>query len=52
MKIADTAKDTGVKTENLMRKAWTVLDAASEKERPSEFISNKGKMAIQGFEKP
>ena len=52
MKVADTAKATVAKAENLGRKAWTVLDAASKKERPSEVLSNKGKMAIQGIEKP
>lgn len=38
-----------VKTaETLARKAWTVLDAASEKEAPGEVLSDEAMRAIQG----
>lgn len=38
-----------VKTaETLVRKTWTVLDAASEKEAPGEVLSDEAMRAIQG----
>jgi hypothetical protein len=34
--------------ESSIRKIWTILDAASEKELPSEFLSRDAVRAIQG----
>ena len=45
---ADVArKGVGV-VESLVRKAWSVLDAASEKKVPSENLSKGAIRAIQG----
>jgi hypothetical protein len=40
---------TAVKeTENLIKKAWSIMDAASEKAQPSEYLSPKTIQSIQG----
>ncbi len=45
---ADAVK-TGAKiAETIIRKAWSILDAASEKRMPSESLSKQAIKAIQG----
>jgi hypothetical protein len=40
---------TAVKeTEKLIKKAWSIMDAASEKAQPSEYLSPKAVQSIQG----
>lgn len=34
--------------ENLVKKAWSILDAASEKKRPSEYLGERARRSIQG----
>ena len=34
--------------ENLVKKAWSVLDAASEKQKPSEYLRPEAIRSIQG----
>lgn len=45
VKTAETVK-RGV--EGLMKKAWSVMEAATEKEKASQYLSEKGIKAIQG----
>ena len=55
MLIADatvkTAQATEKGAENLIRKAWSVMDAASEKQAPSQFLSDRAMNSIQGKER-
>lgn len=50
--IAQTATDTARTAlkvaEGTVRKAWSLLDAASEKKAPSQFLSANAIKAIQG----
>jgi hypothetical protein len=52
MKLEKVVTDTATKSvkvaENLVKKAWSVLDAATEKEKASQFLSDAGIKAIQG----
>lgn len=56
--IEKTAADTTVqaaqevekKTEQLLKKVWSVMDAAAEKQTPSQYLSDAGIKAIQGKE--
>jgi hypothetical protein len=44
---------TGVKvTEAAVKKAWSIMDAASEKRAPSEYLSQHAIKAIQGIAQP
>lgn len=46
--ITETAR-TGTKiAEAGVKKAWSILDAASEKKPPSEVLSQKAVRAVQG----
>ena len=45
-----TADATRRGLEQLVRKAWSVMDAASEKRRPSEYLSGQGVRSIRGEE--
>lgn len=51
-KAIDTAKDVsqkGLKTaDSTIKKAWSILDAASEKKPPSEYLSKRAISSIQG----
>ncbi len=48
-KEATAVTQTAVKESfNLVKKAWSILDAASEKTPPSEFLSPKAIQSIQG----
>lgn len=48
----NTAKDVTQKAigvvDSMMKKAWSILDAASEKKPPSEILKPKAINAIQG----
>lgn len=33
---------------NLVKKAWSIMDAASEKNRPGEYLSPQAIQSIQG----
>jgi hypothetical protein len=50
--ITDTAVKTGQKlekgVEGLMRKAWSVMEAASERKAPSQYLSDRAVRSIQG----
>ena len=52
--IADTAVTTADTArrglEALVKKAWSIMDAASEKQRPSEYLSEQAVRSIQGKE--
>ena len=52
--IADTAIKTADATrrrlETMVRKAWSIMDAASEKRRPTEYLSGQGVRSMQGKE--
>ena len=49
IKTATDAVKTGTKLmEATLKKAWSVLDAASEKKPPSEVLSKKAVKAVQG----
>ena len=43
-----TLKATERGAERLMKKAWSVVDAASEKRRPSEYLGERARRSIQG----
>lgn len=45
---SDVTRKTIRTAESLVHKAWTVLDAASEKRPPSDVLSQKAVKAIQG----
>ena len=34
--------------EALVKKAWSVMDAAAEKQKPSEYLSRRAVRSIQG----
>ena len=44
--VIDQAKNL---SETTVRKAWSILDAASEKRPPSEYLSQAGIKSIQGL---
>ena len=52
--IADTTVKTARATEKgaegLVKKAWSVMDAASEKKTPSQFLGDHAVRSIQGRE--
>ncbi len=45
VKTAQTAEKGA---ESLIRKAWSVMDAASEKKAPSQFLGDHAVRSIQG----
>jgi hypothetical protein len=47
---ADVSQTTIRIIEGTIKKAWSILDAASEKKPPSEMLSPKAITAIQGNE--
>ncbi len=48
--VVDTAQQ-GIKfAETAVRKAWSILDAVSEKKTPSEYLSQQAVNAIQGLD--
>lgn len=44
----DTARTAEKGLESLVRKAWTFLDAASEKKTPSQYLTDRGVGSIRG----
>lgn len=49
--VVDTTKvmqTTMRETEKLVKKAWSIMDAASEKAQPSEYLSPRAVQSIQG----
>jgi hypothetical protein len=48
----DVVKATAKLTEAAIRKVWSILDAASEKKPPSEYLSQDAIKAIQGVAQP
>jgi len=51
--IAKAAVDTTTKlAETAIKKAWSILDGASEKKPPSEYLSQNAIKAIQGIARP
>lgn len=36
--------------EQLLKKVWSIMDAAAEKQTPSQYLSDVGIQAIQGKE--
>ena len=46
--VADTVRTTLKVAETAVKKAWTLMDAATQKERPSEALSPRAIQAIQG----
>ena len=48
----NTTRDAAQKSlravDSAVKKAWTILDAASEKKPPSEYLSKQAVSAIQG----
>jgi hypothetical protein len=50
--VTDAAVKTGQRVEKgvegLMRKAWSVMEAASEKKAPSQYLSDRAVRSIQG----
>ncbi|HNZ02198.1 MAG TPA: hypothetical protein PKJ34_13360 [Anaerolineaceae bacterium] len=50
MKAAQDAAGKGVRlVETAVKKAWSILDAASEKQRPTDILSQKSIRSMQGF---
>lgn len=45
---AKTAKAAERSMEGLVRKAWTIMDAASEKRPPSKYLTGRATRSIQG----
>lgn len=43
-----TAQNVEKGVEQFIKKAWSVMDAAAEKQKASEYLSDKGIKAIQG----
>ena len=43
--VVDRAKKV---TETTIKKSWSILDAASEKKAPSEYLNHQAIRAIQG----
>ncbi len=44
----DVVKTTVKIAETAVKKAWSILDAASQKQSPSEYLSPKAIQSIQG----
>jgi hypothetical protein len=45
-----TTRATEKGVEGLVRKAWSVMDAASEKKAPSQYLSGQALRSIRGKE--
>jgi len=48
--VENVAKQTTQLAEATIKKVWSVLDAASEKKAPTEYLSQQAISAIQGNE--
>jgi len=47
--VSDTVQKTEKIAESVVKKAWSMLDAATEKMKPSEQISQRAIRNIQGL---
>lgn len=47
--VTDAALKTAKIVETSLKKAWSILDAASEKKSPSEYLSKSAVQSIQGL---
>lgn len=45
-----TARAVEEGVESLIQKAWSIMDAASEKKAPSQYLSDQAIRSIQGKE--
>jgi hypothetical protein len=50
--VTDTVLTTVKVVESVIKKAWSLMDAATEKKPPTETLSPKAIQAIQGVTKP
>lgn len=50
--IADGAVATGKAIAEVVKKVWSVMDAAAQKETPTEYLSSNAVQAIQGVAQP
>jgi hypothetical protein len=48
--VAKTAKTIEKGAENLVKKAWSIMDAAGAREKPSDFLNQRAVQALQGKE--
>jgi hypothetical protein len=48
----DTTRQAVGAVEAMVKKAWSVLEAAAEKQSPSEYLSPRAVSAIQGKGQP
>lgn len=46
--VSDSAKVATKGAEKLVKKLWSIMDAASEKKPPGEFLSSRAISSIQG----
>jgi hypothetical protein len=46
----EVVTQTGRALEQTVRKAWSIMDAASEKKAPSRYLSDRAMSSIQGKE--
>jgi hypothetical protein len=46
----ETAQAVEKGVESLIKKAWSIMDAASEKKAPSQYLSDQAIRSIQGKE--
>jgi hypothetical protein len=46
----EVVTQTGRALEQTVRKAWSIMDAASEKQAPSRYLSDRAMSSIQGKE--
>ena len=48
----EMVRETARLAEATIKKAWSIMDAAAEKTRPSQYLSEKAIKAIQGRLRP
>ena len=46
--VSDTTKGVVRTAETLVKKLWSIMDAASEKKAPGDFLSSQAISSIQG----
>ena len=47
-KVEKTVQTVGKALETLIKKAWSIMDAASEKQVPSQYLGERAVRSIQG----
>jgi hypothetical protein len=50
--VTDAVITTTKVAEAAVKKAWSLMDAAAQKEQPSDYLSDNAVKAIQGAAKP